>query len=236
MKVKYKFWFESEKGYTFGKGAYELLRNIEKYENLRKGAEELGMSYRHAWGIIQEIEKNLNKKIVESKRGGSKGGITILTNEGVKLIKEYEKYEKIFNYAIKEPYIKPSIAVDAILVENNKILLVKRGREPFKGSYALPGGFVEYGEKVEDAVIREVREETGLEVEISRLFGVYSDPKRDPRGHTISIVFEVKRKKGKIKGGDDATYAAMLSLSSLPNLAFDHSMIIRDYLLFLSRI
>ncbi len=236
MKVKYKFWFESEMGYTFGKGTYELLKNIEKYKSLRRSAEELGMSYRHAWGMIQEIEKNLNQKIVTSIRGGIKGGTTVLTKEGIKLIEEYEKYEKIFSYVVKEPYIKPSIAVDAILVENNRVLLVKRARKPFKGYYALPGGFVEYGEKVEDAVIREVKEETGLDIEISRLFGVYSDPKRDPRGHTISIVFEVRRIGGKIKGGDDASYATMRSLSTLPALAFDHSNIIKDYLLFIGRV
>lgn len=231
MQLRYKFWFESDRGYVFGKGAYELLKRIEEEGSIRKASMRMKLSYRHAWGMIQEIEENLGFKVVESLRGGRGGGETRLTEEGKKLLRMYEKYEKVFDYVSKHPYIKPSITVDMILVENDSILLIKRKHEPFRGMYALPGGFVEYGEKTEDAAVREMKEETGLDVEIVRLVGIYSDPHRDPRDHTITVVYEVKRRKGDLKGGDDAQEARFFPLNSLPPLAFDHTKIVRDYLL-----
>ena len=122
----------------------------------------------------------------------------------------------------------PALTVDGVLIEDGRILLIRRGREPFKGKWALPGGFVEYGERVEDAIIREFREETGLETEIAGLLGVYSDPDRDPRGHTVSIVYLLRRKGGEMKGGDDASEARFFPLDNLPEMAFDHEKIIRD--------
>ncbi len=231
MKVNYRFWFEGGGGYIFGKGSYQLLKLVEELGSIRKASEKMGMSYRHAWGIIKEIEKNLNMRIVITQRGGRNGGSTQLTDEGIKLIKEYERYNKLFKHVIAHPYIQPSLTVDMILLEEEKILLIKRKNEPFKGYYALPGGFVEYGEKVEDAAIREMQEETSLKVKIKKLVGVYSDPKRDPRGHTVTIVFEVVRMSGKLQGKDDASEAKFFSLKSLPELAFDHRKIIQDYLL-----
>jgi 8-oxo-dGTP diphosphatase len=125
---------------------------------------------------------------------------------------------------------KPSITVDGMVIRNNNILLIKRKNEPFKGLWALPGGFVGYGETVEDAVKREVREETGLDTDIIKLFGVYSNPNRDPRGHTISIVFILKPVGGNLKGKDDASDARYFPLNSLPKLAFDHHEIIKRYM------
>ena len=123
--------------------------------------------------------------------------------------------------------MKPSIAVDGVLIKNGKILLIKRKNEPFKGKWALPGGFVEYGEKVEDAVLREFQEEVGIKAKIKKLLGVYSDPKRDPRGHVISVVFLLEA-EGEPKAGDDAADAKFFSLDELPPLAFDHEKIIKD--------
>jgi 8-oxo-dGTP diphosphatase len=122
---------------------------------------------------------------------------------------------------------KPGIAVDGVLIKDNKILLIKRKNEPFKGKWALPGGFVEYGEKVEEAVLREFEEEVGIKARIKKLLGVYSDPARDPRGHIISIVFLLEA-EGEPKAGDDAADAKFFSLDKLPPLAFDHEKIIRD--------
>ncbi|HID26210.1 MAG TPA: NUDIX hydrolase [Thermoplasmata archaeon] len=124
---------------------------------------------------------------------------------------------------------RPNVTVDGIVVKHEMILLVKRRKDPFKDMWALPGGFVNYGEKVEDAVVREIKEETGVSAEIIKLFGVYSDPSRDPRGHTISIVFLLKQGEGEVKGGDDAADARHFPLDSLPSLAFDHEKIIMDY-------
>ncbi len=122
----------------------------------------------------------------------------------------------------------PRVAVDGVLIREGKILLVRRGKEPFKGKYALPGGFLEYGERAEEAVLREVYEETGVKAEVKDLLGVYSDPDRDPRGHVISIVYLLDYLEGEPRGGDDASEAKWFDLNSLPELAFDHERIIRD--------
>jgi 8-oxo-dGTP diphosphatase len=127
-------------------------------------------------------------------------------------------------------YNNPKVTVDGILIENNDILLIKRGKNPFKGKWALPGGFVEYGETTQEAIKREFNEETGLICDIIGLFGVYSQPDRDPRGHIVSIIYDLKRKHGQLQSGDDATNAKFFSLIDLPLLAFDHGIIIQDKL------
>lgn len=124
----------------------------------------------------------------------------------------------------------PGITADAVILKDDSIVLVKRKNDPFKGFWALPGGFVEYGETVEDAVKREVREETGLGVEILKLVGVYSDPERDPRGHTITVVFLCRQVDGVLHADSDAKAADYHSLSNLPELAFDHKRIVGDAL------
>lgn len=132
-------------------------------------------------------------------------------------------------------YRGPKTAIDAIILESNEsIVLITRGVPPYKGYWALPGGFVELGEEVEDAVKREIREETNLEIELIKLVGVYSDPQRDPRGHIISIAY-LCRRKGKIeslKGGDDAKEAKVYQRQQIEKLelAFDHNIILRDAL------
>ncbi|KAA0005606.1 MAG: NUDIX hydrolase [Thermoplasmata archaeon] len=127
-------------------------------------------------------------------------------------------------------YKTPSLTVDGAVIKNDMILLVKRKHQPFKGKWALPGGFVEYGEKVEDAVTREVFEETGLNTKIVDLIGVYSDPGRDPRGHTVTIVYLLEVVDGELKEGDDASDVKFFDLKRLPTLSFDHDKIIKDIL------
>ncbi|MFZ0926423.1 MAG: NUDIX hydrolase [Halobacteriota archaeon] len=124
----------------------------------------------------------------------------------------------------------PALTVDAVIVKNKKILLIKRKREPYRGQYALPGGFVEYGETVEAAVRREVLEETGLVAKIKSLVGVYSDPDRDPRGHVVSIAFAADIVGGTRAAGSDASEAMLWDIADLPPLAFDHAQIISDSL------
>ena len=121
-----------------------------------------------------------------------------------------------------------TLTVDAIIPYEGKIVLIKRRNEPFKDHYALPGGIVEYGESVESALIREVKEETGLDVEIYRLVGVYSDPNRDPRGHFVSVCFITVPKGGTLKADSDAKEVALFELSRIPKLAFDHNKMIDD--------
>jgi 8-oxo-dGTP diphosphatase len=124
----------------------------------------------------------------------------------------------------------PALTVDAVIVKDGKIVLIKRKNEPFQGQYALPGGFVEYGETVEAALRREVLEETGLVVDVSSLVGIYSDPRRDPRGHVVSAAFAAVIVNGALASGSDAAEAIFWEITNLPPLAFDHAQIIRDAL------
>lgn len=123
------------------------------------------------------------------------------------------------------------LTVDLVILHKDGIVLIKRRNEPYKDHWALPGGFVEYGEKVEDAAMREAKEETGLDIELLRLVGVYSDPNRDPRGHTVTIAF-LARGNGTLKGGDDASEARVFKIDEVKNLklAFDHRKIVEDAL------
>jgi 8-oxo-dGTP diphosphatase len=124
----------------------------------------------------------------------------------------------------------PKLTVDGILRRAGGIILIRRKNPPFRGCYALPGGFVEHGETVESAVVREFYEETGLRTKVKSLVGVYSEPDRDPRGHTVTVVFELDSIGGKLKGGDDAAEAKVFPIDALPELAFDHAKILFDYL------
>jgi 8-oxo-dGTP diphosphatase len=122
----------------------------------------------------------------------------------------------------------PRPTVDVIIEVGSGIVLVRRKNPP--PGWALPGGFVDGGESVATAARREAREETGLDVELVELLGVYSDPGRDPRGfYTVSTVF-IGRATGEPKGGDDAADAKIFSAEALPSeIAFDHPVILDDY-------
>lgn len=121
----------------------------------------------------------------------------------------------------------PKLTVDAVIILDKKIVLIERKNPPFRGKFALPGGFVDIGETTEEAVAREAMEETGLEIEIVKLLGVYSEPSRDPRGHTVSVVYMV-RGKGVPKADSDAQGVNLFDLQNIPELAFDHNLIIDD--------
>ena len=120
----------------------------------------------------------------------------------------------------------PSLTVDAIILFNGQLVLIRRKNPPYQGCYALPGGFVEIGETVEQAVAREVQEETNLQIKIIKLVGVYSEPSRDPRGHTISVAF-LAEGYGVPIGGDDAACVELFDINNLPELAFDHADMIK---------
>jgi len=124
-------------------------------------------------------------------------------------------------------YRNPIPTVDIIIEREGGIVLVERKNPPH--GWALPGGFVDYGESVEDAAVREAAEETGLSLEDLRQFHVYSDPGRDPRFHTLTTVF-VARGRGTLEAADDAASARVFSPDDLPSdIAFDHRGIIEDY-------
>lgn len=125
-------------------------------------------------------------------------------------------------------YRNPVPTVDAIIEIGDRIVLIERKNPPY--GWALPGGFVDYGECLEDAVVREAKEETGLDVELIRQMHTYSDPRRDARQHTLSTVY-VARASGEPRGMDDAARAGLFNPRDLPEqMAFDHREIIGDYL------
>ena len=121
----------------------------------------------------------------------------------------------------------PLLAADALILFRGGIVLIRRKNPPYQGFYALPGGFVEVGETVEEAARREAKEETGLDITLIKLVGVYSKPDRDPRGHVVSICY-LAQGRGDLLAGSDARSAEVFDPEDLPPLAFDHAQIIRD--------
>jgi len=120
----------------------------------------------------------------------------------------------------------PLPTVDAVIFIEGRVVLIERKNPPH--GWALPGGFVDEGESLEEAVVREALEETGLSITLDEQFHAYSDPARDPRRHTISVVF-LAHAEGSPKGGDDAARAELWPLDALPEtLAFDHGKILED--------
>lgn len=128
-----------------------------------------------------------------------------------------------------EVYKNPVPTVDIIIEVGAAIVLIKRKNPPY--GWALPGGFVDYGESYETAAVREAEEETKLVVQNLQQFRTYSDPSRDPRQHTASTVF-IAQADAEPVAADDAAEAALFTEDTLPDLAFDHDQIVADYYIF----
>lgn len=129
--------------------------------------------------------------------------------------------------SIVKTYRNPVPTTDIIIEVDGGIVIINRKNPPY--GWALPGGFIDYGEKAEVAAVREAREETSLEIRSLELLGVYSDPERDPRGHTLSVVF-IARGYGSPLAADDASDLMVVAPDKLPGpMAFDHATIIADY-------
>ncbi len=123
----------------------------------------------------------------------------------------------------------PLLAADCAAFDSKgRVLLIRRGNPPYKGRHALPGGFVDIGETVEDACRRELMEETGVEARALELVGIYSDPARDPRNHTCAVVYLTRLTSAKPVAGDDAASAEWVEDWRKLELAFDHAQILRD--------
>ncbi len=127
-------------------------------------------------------------------------------------------------------YPRPALTVDVALVTREarpRVLLIRRGKDPFAGKWALPGGFVDAGERLIDAARRELKEETGVEVGDLEQLHAAGDPDRDPRGWTVSVVFFARTDVLDAKGMDDASDAKWFPLDKLPPMAFDHAAILK---------
>jgi len=131
-------------------------------------------------------------------------------------------------------YKNPGLTVDGIVETKGGMILIKRRNPPFKDGWALPGGFVDYGEEVEKAFYREMLEELSVRTKIKKLLGVYSKPDRDPRGHTVSIVYvaSIIDDEKNIKAADDAAAFQIFKDPLRLELAFDHRKILEDYFFF----
>lgn len=131
-------------------------------------------------------------------------------------------------------YKNPTPTTDVIITREEEILVVKRKRNPFKDELAIPGGFINENETVEQAAVREIMEETALPIRLKEILGVYSDPKRDPRKHIITTVFIgeiIGNKKIEPVAGDDASAIKWISIGSISDFkfAFDHKKILNDF-------
>ena len=128
-------------------------------------------------------------------------------------------------------YPHPSVTTDCVIFGFDstklKVLLVERGIEPYKGRWALPGGFLRMNESAETCALRELQEETGLAGAYIKQFHTFSDPNRDPRERVVTVAYYALVKMQDVKGGDDAAKAAWFSLDDVPSLAFDHDLILR---------
>jgi 8-oxo-dGTP diphosphatase len=122
----------------------------------------------------------------------------------------------------------PSLTVDCVIFRDDSVVLIRRAHDPFKGSYALPGGFVEIGETVEQACIRETEEEIGVTPTNLRFIGVYSDPGRDPRRHTVTVAFLAEADVSELKAGSDAAGVELVQNWRNQEIAFDHRKILED--------
>ncbi|RLD47116.1 MAG: NUDIX hydrolase [Bacteroidetes bacterium] len=144
------------------------------------------------------------------------------------------KYSTEKKYCYKYPRV--ATTVDAAVIIENRILLIKRGNEPFKDKWALPGGFVETDETLLEAAKRELEEETGVEINDLQQFRTYDAINRDPRHRTISTVFlsiDSSDRTLELNAGDDAAEALWWNINALPQLAFDHQKIVNDILFYL---
>ncbi|MCU0853283.1 MAG: NUDIX domain-containing protein [Thermoplasmata archaeon] len=229
-ELKLKVWLERDGRFVVSDGRAKLLRKIMDTGSLSKAAKEMGMSYRHAWGVMHRISQTAGGDVVTSTRGGKKGGVTSLTPFGEEILREFENKVASLQSQFENDWKKPSVTADGIVFNGKEIVLIRRGKEPFKGSYALPGGFLDFNETLEHCVVREVLEETGLKTEIVDLVGVYSSPDRDPRGHFVTAVYHLRPIGGSIRAGDDAAEAEWTPLDKLPRFAFDHGKIVQDFM------
>ncbi len=228
-EVKCQVWLTEDGRPVLGEDQAGLLLLIREKGSIVDAARSLGISYRQTWSRLRRIKQETGIEVVVSHRGGPERGSTVLSPEGEGLLQEFENKKRRVDEQVTHLFRNPTLTTDGIVLLDGQIVLIRRGKEPGKGKYALPGGFVEYGETLEECVVREVCEETGLRAEVLDLVGIYSDRDRDPRGHIVTALFFLRARGGELKAGDDADKVSLYELDRLPELAFDHHRMISDF-------
>jgi 8-oxo-dGTP diphosphatase len=203
-----------------------FLEKVEETMSLDTATDMSGVPLGEAKVWLQSMEAAIGTDVVAF----SCDGAVRLTEGGKALLEEFRTRSRMACSQVQNLWKKPWVTTDGIILIGDRVVLIKRGKEPFKGMYALPGGIVEYGETVEECVVREMEEETGLRTEVLDLVGVYSAANRDPRGHFITLAFNLRVVGGSLRGGDDAAEAALFRLDELPELAADHFAILTEAL------
>ena len=201
-----------------------LLERISSKGSIELAAEGLGIPLDEARDWLDRIGDALETPAVLK---GPEGKMT-LTEKGEAILSDFQTRSHQAESQVQNLWKKPWVTTDGIVVIDGQVVLIKRGREPFKGMYALPGGIVEYGETVEECAVREFEEETGMKTRVLDLVGVYSAADRDPRGHFITLAFNLQPIGGTLRGGDDAAEALLFPLDRLPYMAADHHQILAD--------
>ncbi len=222
--IRCQVWLTEGDRPIIGEEGAALLSAVERLGSLPAAVHALGLSAERSEELIAEMERGAGIRVI------APAGRRPLTDEGRALLEEYSNKKRRADEQLAHAFRNPTLTADGIVMVDGRIVLVRRGREPGKGRYALPGGFVEHGERAEECAVREVLEETGLRTEPLELVGIYSDPGRDPRGHIVSAVFHLRVVGGELRAGDDADGVSLFDPGLLPDLAFDHARIIADHL------
>lgn len=220
-RLEYRAWLSQGGRRLLGEEEAGLLRLIKEKRSLLAAAHAAGLAAEEAEALLARAEESCGVRLVDRREAS-------LTAEGERLLQELNSRCKRMADQLEHLYRNPVFGVDGIIIQDGRVLLVKRGKEPFAGTYALPGGFMDHGETSEEAVVREVEEETGLRTEVLDLVGAYTRPGRDPRGHICTLAYRLVVRGGSLRAGDDAAEAAFFRLGSLPPLAFDHADILED--------
>ncbi len=223
--LKFYAWLERNGVFAMDEALAAILRAWEREGSLARASRAAGVELGQARALVRHAGEALGGPLLRAGKSPPR-----LTLAASRALREFESRNGALHVHLAGGQRSPILSVDAVVPYRSSIVLVRRRHPPYQGHLVLPGGIVEYGERVEEAIVREVREETGLRTAVDHLVGVYSNPKRDPRGHNVSTLFSVRVVGGRLKAGDDAEGVELHPLDRLPRLGFDHAQMVREYM------